>query len=213
MTDTIGWIGQHTNSDQPAPGRGMLSGISLTLARGFDSDDEFLISLGADLDELAARTPYQDRGPLPADHHPAMYGTHGDWLYVLENWGRATWYTGYTGGVKSMRPYPDEEIICITLNEFSPPRMIVHAPGDGNAYRAEFTTDTGQGSALDTALQAAGAVLGPRPEDDADIPAYEDRLVNIAGPVFAAVGTYTGVLIDQTAVTTGTLPYVALPAV
>ncbi|MFE2988945.1 hypothetical protein [Streptomyces sp. NPDC059262] len=109
----------------------MLSGISLTPARGFDSDDEFLISLGADLDELAARTPYQDRGPLPADHHPAMYGTHGDWLYVLENWGRVTWYTGYTCGVKSMRPYPDEEIICITLNEFSPPQMIVHAPATG----------------------------------------------------------------------------------
>ncbi|MFF7651687.1 hypothetical protein ACFZCY_18915 [Streptomyces sp. NPDC007983] len=38
----------------------------------------------------------------------AMYGTCGDWVYVLEDWGMATWATGYRT-VESMRPAPGEE--------------------------------------------------------------------------------------------------------
>ncbi|KMS73373.1 hypothetical protein ACM01_19245 [Streptomyces viridochromogenes] len=44
----------HHASTSAVPG--MLSGISLTLARGMERD-ESLINLDADLDELAARTP------------------------------------------------------------------------------------------------------------------------------------------------------------
>lgn len=35
----------------------------------------------------------------------------------------ATWETGYRR-VKSMRPYPDEEIVCVTMNWWSPPSKI-----------------------------------------------------------------------------------------
>ncbi|MEV7867824.1 hypothetical protein AB0P17_17350 [Streptomyces sp. NPDC088124] len=142
----------------------MLGGISLTCVRGIDAD-EFLIALGADLDELAERTSCKDLvapARRPGDRAPhvnrAMYGTCGDWVYVLEDWGMATWATGYRT-VDSMRPAPDEEIVCVTMNSWSPPQRIIHAPGDGGAWQAEFGQDTGQGSALDAALRAADAVL------------------------------------------------------
>jgi hypothetical protein len=86
----------------------MLGGISLTLARGVETD-EFLLDLGADLDELAARTPCRElRAPAGQPGRPspqlnrAMYGTCGEWTYVLEDWGMATWATGYQGKVESM---------------------------------------------------------------------------------------------------------------
>nr|WP_172682174.1 hypothetical protein [Streptomyces violaceoruber] len=149
----------------------MLGGISLTLARGVETD-EFLISLGADLDELAARNPArelrvpvgQPGGPSPRLNR-AMYGACGEWTYVLEDWGMATWATGYQGKAESMLPCEGEEIVCLTANRFSPPALIIHAPG-ALAYRADFGTDTGQGSDLDAALRAAGAVFPSMPEAD-----------------------------------------------
>ncbi|MFG3099576.1 hypothetical protein ACGFZL_03410 [Streptomyces sp. NPDC048182] len=48
------WIGAH-HYTSPSVLPGMLGGISLALARGVGTD-EFLISLGAGLDELAACT-------------------------------------------------------------------------------------------------------------------------------------------------------------
>ncbi|RSS97491.1 hypothetical protein EF919_03320 [Streptomyces sp. WAC02707] len=63
--------------------------------------DEFLINLGADLDELDARTLYTElRAPamVPGQPSPSvnavMYGTCGEWTYVLENWDMATWSMG-----------------------------------------------------------------------------------------------------------------------
>src|SRR3954468_23156783 len=142
MSDGIAWIGAHSTTGSSAALPGMLGGISLTCARGVDAD-EFLIALGADLDELASHTPCKDL-VVPArrrgDHSPhvnrAMYGACGDWVYVLEDWGMATWATGYRK-VESMRPAPGEEIVCGTLNSWSPPQRIIHAPGDGRAWQAE----------------------------------------------------------------------------
>ncbi|WND39220.1 hypothetical protein RI578_35195 [Streptomyces sp. BB1-1-1] len=37
--------------------------------------------------------------------------------------------------VESMRPAPDEEIVCVTTNQWSPPQRIIHAPGDGHAWQ------------------------------------------------------------------------------
>ncbi|MFH0246206.1 hypothetical protein ACGRHY_28160 [Streptomyces sp. HK10] len=62
-----------------------------------------------------------------------------------------------------MLPREGEEFLCLTANRFSPPAQIIHAPG-ARAYRADFGTDTGQGSTLDTALGAAGAVFPSMPE-------------------------------------------------
>jgi hypothetical protein len=195
----------------------MLGGISLTLARGVETD-EFLINLGADLDELAARTPYRElRAPAGQPGrpnfllNPAMYGTCGEWTYVLENWGMATWATGYRGKVESMLPCEGEEILCLTANRFSPPALVIHAP-DACAYRAAFGSDTGQGSALDAALSAAGAVFPSMPEaSEAEVVAYfEEYGERLPELVVTAVGAYTGVAIDQDAVKAGDLPGVLI---
>lgn len=101
MSDGIAWIGAHGTTGTSAALPGKLGRISLTCARGVDAD-EFLIALGADLDDLAGRTPCKDLvapAGRPGDRAPhvnrAMYGTSGDWVYVLEDWGMATWATGY----------------------------------------------------------------------------------------------------------------------
>ncbi|MFC8177182.1 hypothetical protein [Streptomyces sp. NPDC057325] len=72
MTNGLTWIGAHSHTTMPVPG--MRGGISLTLARGVDPD-EFLINLGADLDQLAARTPLAElrSWPTPPGHDPTRY--------------------------------------------------------------------------------------------------------------------------------------------
>lgn len=94
MSDGIAWIGAHSAASSSLALPGMLGGISLTCARGIDADD-FLIALGADLDELADRTLCRDLlvpARRPGDRSPhvnrAMHGTYGEWVYVLEDWGR-----------------------------------------------------------------------------------------------------------------------------
>ncbi|QWB27244.1 MULTISPECIES: hypothetical protein [Streptomyces] len=212
MSDGIAWMGAHHHTPSSTV-PGMLGGISLTLARGMERD-EFLINLGADLDELAARTPCRElRVPVerpgrPSPHlNRAMYGMSGEWTYVLEDWGMATWATGYRGKVRSMLPCEGEEILCLTANRFSPPALIIHAPG-ARAHRADFGTDTEQGSALDAALSAAGAVFPSMPEaSEADVVAhFEEHAERLPELVFTAVGAYTGVIIDQDAVKAGDLP-------
>ncbi|MFC9504156.1 hypothetical protein [Streptomyces sp. NPDC057002] len=218
MSGGITWIGAHRHTPSSAV-PGMLGCISLTLARGVETD-EFLINLGADLDELAARTPCRElRVPAgqpgqPLLHlHRVMYGMCGEWTYVLEDWGMATWATGYRGKVESMLPCEDEEILCLTANRFSPPAVLIHAP-DACAYRADFGADTGRGSALDAALGAVGAVFPSMPESsEADVVAYfEEHGERLPELVFTAVGAYTGVAIDQDAVKAGDLPGVLIAA-
>ncbi|MFE3826116.1 hypothetical protein [Streptomyces sp. NPDC059092] len=220
MSDGFAWIGAHSTTGGSAALSGMLGGISLTCARGVDRD-EFLIALGADLDELAGRTPCKGlvvparrRGERSPHVNRAMYGTCGDWVYVLEDWGTATWATGYRT-VESMRPAPDEEIVCVTMNSWSPPQRIIHAPGDGRAWQAEFGQDTGQDSALDAALHTADAVSPSLVEvgEAAVVAYYEERGPRLPVAVFTAVGNYCGLSIDQEAVQAGDLPAVLIPMV
>ncbi|MGR4852724.1 hypothetical protein [Streptomyces sp. LARHCF252] len=75
MSDGIAWIGAHHHTPSSAVA-GMLGGISLTLARGVETD-EFLINLGADLDELAARTPCRElRAPAGQPGRPSRCTRH-----------------------------------------------------------------------------------------------------------------------------------------
>ncbi|MET8450231.1 hypothetical protein [Streptomyces sp. NPDC005209] len=208
MSEGIAWIGAHSTIDRSATLPGMLGGISLTAVRGVEAD-EFLINLGADLDELAARTAYRDLtaavGGPPPGVNPVMYGQCGEWLYVLEDWGMATWSTGFRK-VPSMRPGPGEEVVCVTMNWWSPPQAILHAPGDERVRRAEFGEDTGAGSALDAALNAAGAVLlAPQADEDAG--------TRLSEAVFTAVGTYCGLSISQGLVQAGELCGLFIPMV
>ncbi|MEV5546596.1 hypothetical protein AB0L35_10805 [Streptomyces sp. NPDC052309] len=220
MSEGIAWMGAHSTTGSSAGLPGMLGGISLTCARGVDVD-EFLIALGADIDELAGRTPCKDlvvparrRGDQSPHVNRAMYGTCGDWVYVLEDWGMATWATGYRT-VESMRPAPDEEIVCVTMNSWSPPQRIIHAPGDGRAWQAEFGEDTGENSSLDAALHSAGAVFPSIGEvgEAAVVAYYEEHGPRLPVAVFTAVGNYCGLSIDQEAVQAGDLPAVLLPMV
>ncbi|MBN3932317.1 hypothetical protein IQ279_22290 [Streptomyces verrucosisporus] len=217
MRDGIAWIGAHSTTASSAALPGMLGGISLPLARGVEADG-FLINPGADLDQIADRTLGKDLA-VPAgrrdDRSPhinrAMYGTCGDWVYVLEDWGMATWATGYRT-VESMRPAPGEEILCVTLDPWNPPRKIIHAPGDGRAREAGFGEDTGEGSSLDAALHAAGAVFPSIAEvGEAAVAAYyEEHGPRLPAAVFTAVGDYCGLSIDQETVQAGDLPAVMI---
>ncbi|WP_432127685.1 hypothetical protein [Streptomyces sp. bgisy082] len=215
MTNGLTWIGAHAHTSMPVPG--MRGGISLTLARGIDPD-EFLINLGADLDQLAARTPLAElrSRPTPPGHDPtryayAMYDSEGEWTYVLENDHAATWATGFRR-VPSMRPGPGEEILCASRNLYSPPAAILHVEGDEVIRRAEFGTTIGHESALDAALTAAGAVFPSIPDATADevTAYYEQHGARLPALVFTALGAYTGLIIDQDAAQAGNLPAVHL---
>ncbi|MFD5110293.1 hypothetical protein [Streptomyces cinereoruber] len=215
MTNGLTWIGAHAHTATPVSG--MCGGISLTLARGIDAD-EFLINLGADLDQLAARTPLAElrSQPTPPGHGPtryayAMYGSEGEWTYVLENDHAATWATGFRR-VPSMRPGPGEEILCASRNLYSRPAAILHVEGDEVIRRAEFGTTTGHESALDAALTAAGAVCPSIPDATADevTAYYEQHGAGLPALVFTALGAYTGLSIDQDAAQAGNLPAVHL---
>ncbi|MFD5752277.1 hypothetical protein [Streptomyces sp. NPDC127033] len=72
----------------------------------------------------------------------------------------ATRATGYRT-VESMRPAPDEEIVCVTMNSWSLPQRIIHAPGDGCAWQAEFGQDTGQESRCGSDRAGRPACPGP----------------------------------------------------
>ncbi|MEU1472612.1 hypothetical protein ABZ434_30905 [Streptomyces sp. NPDC005761] len=93
--------------------------------------------------------------------------------------------------------------------------MIIHAPGDGHAWRAGFGADTGQLSGLDEALRAAGAVYPSLPDTgEAEVVAcYEEYGARLPAAVFSAVGSYTGLSIDQAAVQAGELPSVLISMV
>ncbi|CQR59711.1 hypothetical protein [Streptomyces leeuwenhoekii] len=220
MSDGIAWIGAHSATGRSAALPGMLGGVSLTCARGVDAD-EFLLALGADPEELAGRTPCEDlvvparrRGGRSPHMNRAMYGACGDWVYVLEGWGMATWATGYRA-VESMRPAPDEEIVCVTMNAWHPPPRIIHAPGDGRVRQAEFGEDTGGTRPWTRRSTRPARCFPPVGEvDEAAVVAYyEEHGPRLPVAVFTAAGAYCGLSVGQEAVQAGDLPAVPLPMV
>lgn len=141
----------------------MLGGISLTAARGIGTED-FLTCLGAEPLQLDQGHLFKDRRSIALPHgmdpkklNYAMYGTCGDWVYVLEEGDMATWYL-HRGGGPSMSALAGVETICLSRNRYTPPSRIAHATPEGLVVSAEFGEDTGSESGLDTALQEAGAV-------------------------------------------------------
>lgn len=217
MSDGIAWIGGCSNEVATNGASGMRGSISLTAARGVEAE-EFLVRLGADSEQIRCHDMYKDRDALaltpdvPASL--AMYGTCGEWLYVLEDWGMATWYAGYRT-VAAMDPRTGEEIVCLTMNIWDPPKLILHAPGDGRVWQAEFAEDTERSSALDAALQAVGAVfpsMRDAPEEEV-VQYFEEHVEELPRAVFTAVGNYCGLSIDQAAVEAGDLPLVIFSSV
>ncbi|MGW1104625.1 hypothetical protein [Streptomyces sp. NPDC002540] len=103
----------------------------------------------------------------------------------------ATWETGYRRA-DSMRPYPDEEIVCVTMNWWSPPSVITMRRVTGMPGGPISDRKAGQSSALDTALCAVGAVFPSLPdEDEAEVVAhYEEHGGRLSTAVFTAIGNY-----------------------
>ncbi|MEE1839394.1 hypothetical protein [Streptomyces sp. JV190] len=214
MLDGIAWIGEFSNENAARRGPGMRGAISLTAARGVEPE-EFLVRLGADSEQLRCHDTYQERdalalGPDAQHARVAMYGTCGEWLYVLEDWGMATWYAGHRT-VAAMEPLMGEEVVCLTMNSWDPPKLILHAPGDGRVWQAEFAEGAGRSSAL----RAAGAVfpsVREAPEEEVAL-YFEEHREELPTAVFTAVGHYCGLSIDRAVVEAGELPLVILPSV
>lgn len=219
------WIGAHSFEDARSGVPGMSGSISLTAVRGVEAE-EFLVRLGADSEQLQCEDLYKDRDELAMPSgvdmtqvSRAMYGTCGDWLYVLEDGFAATWFFGYRG-VPEMAPLVGEEVICLTLNHHDAPALLLHAPGDGQTRQAEFGEGAGWSTALDAALRAAGAVF-PSAYDGSGTTAeeaqqyFEEHRAELSPAVFAAVGGYCGLTIDRGMVEAGMLPLamIALPTI
>ncbi|MGW7067175.1 hypothetical protein ACWGII_14015 [Streptomyces sp. NPDC054855] len=216
------WIGEHSYENAKSGVPGMRGSISLTAVRGVEAED-FLVRLGADGEQLACRDLYRDRDELtvPSDVDMthvsrAMYGTCGDWSYVLEDGpAAATFYFGYRG-VPEMEPLVGEEVICLTLNRHDAPALILHAPGDGQTRQAEFGEPAGWSAALDAALRAEGAVF-PSAYDGSDTTEeeaqlyFEEHQEELYPAVFAAVGQYCGFRINRDTAEAGLLPLAMLP--
>ncbi len=215
MSDGIRWIGEHSNQSPKTSIPGMLGGISLTTARDIDTED-FLTCLGAEPLQLDEGYLYKDRRSVTLPDGAgnltfAMYGTCGDWVYVLEDWEMATWYL-HRGGGPPMTALAGIETVCVSLNRHDPPPYISHTTPEGRIVSVEYGEDTGCGSALDAALQAAGAVFPPMPDTPWDEAALyqEQYLEKLLPAVFSAVGDYCGLSIDQAAVEAGDLPVAVL---
>lgn len=220
VTDGLRWIGEHSHEEKRLA-TGMLGGISLTVARGVEAED-FLVRLGADSEQLQRHDLYNERYELAApaglNVSHAMYGTCGDWLYILEDdfRGFATWWAGYRT-VAAMAPLVGEEIICLTQNRHDAPSLILHAPGDGQTWEAEFKGETERSSGLDAALHAAGAVFpsfyaGTASSTEEESRYFEEHLHELQPAVFAAVGNYCGITIGRDSVEAGDLPLVLVPS-
>ncbi|MFE1952099.1 hypothetical protein ACFW9D_16730 [Streptomyces sp. NPDC059524] len=218
MTNGIAWIGAHHSTPKTAALSGMLGGISLTVARGLEPDD-FLMALGADPDDLDARIPFRELavpagrpgGPSPRVN-PVMYGACGEWVYVLEDWGMASWSTGFRK-LEAMRPRPGDEVVAVSENRFSPAARVLHVPGDEQVRQAEFGATTGEDSALDAALRAAGAIFPAIADvgEAAVVAYYEEHGPRLPEAVFTAVGDYCGLSVDETTVKAGGLPGAVIP--
>ncbi|MGW6456852.1 hypothetical protein ACWF94_13170 [Streptomyces sp. NPDC055078] len=219
--DGLRWIGEQRFEGAQSGLPGMLGGISLTAARGVEAE-EFLVRLGADEEQLRCQDLYRDRDELAlapgvdvSQVSRAMYGTCGEWVYVLEDGFAATWFFGYRS-VPEMEPRMGEEIICLTLNRHDAPSLILHAPGDdGRTREAEFRGGADWSPGLDAALRAAGAVFpnlydGVSTEEEVEL-YYEAHAHEIPARVFAGVGRYCGLTIDRATVEAGLLPLAILP--
>lgn len=167
MTDDLKWIGLHT-FDPPMRG-GMRGGIALTAMRGLPIG-ELPLRLSARPEEMADPVAYRDFafGEDVSQLTPCMYGTSGDWAYVLEHQDSCTWYEWWFDDEAVVRPRSGEELVCIHPNVSVNPSKLVYAPGDGNVHLVEFgepllqggeeQDTTGKLTALNAGLVAAGAV-------------------------------------------------------
>ncbi|MEV5479261.1 hypothetical protein AB0L66_44225 [Streptomyces sp. NPDC052207] len=210
MTEGLKWIGQHT-FDNPAAD-GMLGGISMTATRGVPVRD-LLLKLGADEEAILRGIRYRDFS-LTRDAL-CMYGTSGEWAYVLEDRGSCTWYEWFFEDEDKVLPAAGEELICLNANVAVNPSNLVYVPGDGNVYLNNFGDDLTdrphavEGSklaVLGEGLKASGATC-PK---GYTVPHWHDLLNaqegGLHGVMWQAVGNILSIRIPRVDVEQGRLP-------
>ncbi|MFF7274781.1 hypothetical protein [Streptomyces griseorubiginosus] len=205
MNDSLRWFGEHCY-DPPTGHPGMRGGVSLTAVRGLPVA-ELLRRLSAREDEITAPVRYRDFGFTAdtASLRPCMYGTSGEWSYVLEGSGSATWYERWFNDDSAVKPLPGEEMVCLNPNIAVQPCWLAYAPGaDGKVWFTEFgdsplnsrkVDTTGKVAALDAALRATGAV---------------SRGPGVPAAVWQAVGDCLGIRVPRVDVEEGNLPIALL---
>jgi hypothetical protein len=189
----------------------MLGGISMTAMRGVPVRD-LLLRLGANEQEIARAVPYRDFGPAP--DAPCMYGTSGEWAYVLEDGGSCTWCEWFFEDEAKMTPAVGEELICLNANVAVNPSYLAYAPGDGHVYLNDFGDDLtyrpqavkgSKPAALAEGLKAAGATC----PSGYTVPQWHDLLDaqegGLCGVVWQAVGDILGIRIPRADVERGRL--------
>ncbi|MFH9002912.1 hypothetical protein ACH4E5_06665 [Streptomyces afghaniensis] len=222
MTDSIEWLGEFC-FEEPTGGPGMRGGVSLTAVRGLAVED-LLRRLGAGDGQIGARAHYRDFDPLSVDAPwtPCMYGTSGEWSYVLEDSGVCAWYQHWADGNNSVMPRDGEEFVCLHANVAVQPSWLFYSPGDGGLLRAEFRhsltgpaprSESGRAHLLDSRMRSNGAVW-PDPDgfsSPAEWRAFvEDRSAGLHAAVWRSVGEHTGLRIPRGAVESGDLPVALL---
>ncbi|MFJ9082705.1 hypothetical protein ACIRJS_02280 [Streptomyces sp. NPDC102340] len=221
MAEGLKWIGQHC-FDPPMRG-GMRGGIALTAMRGI-AVEELLQRLKSRPEDIADPVAYRDFTVSRDVSHltPCMYGTSGDWAYVLEHGDSCTWYEWWFDDEAVVRPRSGEELVCIHPNVSVNPSMLVYAPGDGGVHLAEFGAPIGRGvgqdpthrlAALNAGLVSAGAVH-PGETEGGSVPQWRAQLDaehgGLHGLVWQAVGDTLGIDIPRADVEQGRLPVALL---
>ena len=222
MSDSIEWLGDHCY--EPSMGApGMRGGVSLTAVRGLPVED-FLRRLGATDAEIGICGAYRtfDTSTVRAPWTPCMYGTSGEWGYVLEDSGVCAWYQHWTDENPGAMPRKGEELVCLHANIAVQPCWLVYSPGDGSILRAEFresilnfSTGDAEGKAarLDRVMRDNGAVW-PGSQDFASAGAWRDFIEQgadkLPGAVWKSVGECLGITIARVDVEEGNLPVALL---
>lgn len=209
MSNGIRWIGEHHLAPRTPGLPGMREGISLTVARGI-SAREFLISLGANAEDLDQETLFKNREKKSTApfHSFAMHGTHGEWVYILEDSPDATWYTKSLDLQKS-QALVGAEIVCVTKREDDPPVYVSHVTPEGHASYVESGESTGH-PLFDASLRTAEAIYPSLLDSSEEIVEmyWEENLDDLLPRIFTAIGNYCKLDISQSEVEAGNLPLV-----
>ncbi|WP_030938878.1 hypothetical protein [Streptomyces sp. NRRL S-646] len=223
MNDSLRWLGEHCY-EPPGKVPGMRGGVSLTAVRGLPVA-ELLGRLRAREEEMAAPVRYRDFdfSAVTPSLRPCMYGTSGEWSYVLEGSGSSTWYERWFYDDSVVKPLPGEDLVCLNPNIAVQPCWLAYTPGgDGAVWFTEFgesplssrkVDTTGKVAALDEALRAAGAV-NPGPPEFGSTPEWvsflDEHHGGLPAVVWQAVGDGLGIRIPRTDVEEGNLPIALL---
>lgn len=218
MSDSIEWLGDYC-FEPPMGAPGMRGGVSLTAVRGL-SAEELLQRMGATDAEIGVCDAYRrfDTSTVTAPWTPCMYGTSGEWSYVLEDSGVCAWYQHLTDENYHAMPRKGEELVCLHANVAVQPCWLVYSPGDGSILRAEFresilnfSSGDGEGKAahLDRVMRENGAVW-PGSQDFESVSAWHEFVERnsnkLPGAVWKSVGECLGITIPRVDVEEGNLP-------